>query len=602
LPAEPPRGPDRARRAGLAALTLAILPALAAVWSVPWFVTQDGPAHLYNARILADALGPGESSPLGAFYRIRWEPLPNWAGHLTLLGLVKTLPPAQANRVATSATLVGLAAAVAWLRWRVRGWRGMAMAGPLAALLAMNVAWLLGFTSFLLGACLFPITLGVWWSGRGGFGPRRAAALGGLMVAGYACHPVSLGLTVVGLLVLAAATPAPPGGAARRWGWTLAGLAPLGLLGLIYRGLMSRGGGGFEPTWGHLADPRSFASWVRQAGWADPVSLASKLLVPFVEGPGLAHALLAPALWLAAALATWIGAALLPGGGPPGAGERRGWWLLAALLVAGGLACPDTLGPSHGNYLPQRVVLLGLVALVPALDVDGSRRSGRIGGAALAVALAVQSAFVWEYARTADRVAGVFERAGPHVGAGRRVATLLIGVRGRFRANPLLHADNLLGVEGRNVLWSNYETRHYYFPVQFRPGLCRPDAGELEAIALMDDPRDAPRRADRWRRLVAAYADAIDVLVVWGSDPGLDAIDAGRFEAVHRDGPLRVLRRRERRLPTAAGVTTIQGIRPSVLSSRKDQPCNPATPPSTAPPSAAPAVTRTPMGNPPARR
>ena len=559
MPSDPNPGPDRARRLGLCAFTLAILPALAAVWAVPWFVTQDGPAHLYNSLILADSLSPGEASPLGEFYRVRWEPLPNWAGHLTLLGLVEVLPPALANRVATSAMLVGLAAAVAWLRWRVRGWRGMATAGPLAALLALNVAWLLGFTSFLLGACLFPITLGVWWAGRAGFGPLRAAGLAGLMVAGYACHPVSLGLTVVGLLVLAAATP---GATARRWGWTLAGMAPLAVLGLIYRGLMSRGGGGFAPVWGHLARPLSPASWMAQAGWADPISLASKVVAPFVDGPRPVFALLAPALWLIAALAAWIGGPLLDRGRPPSARERRGWWLLAALLIAGGLACPDTLAPSHGNYLPQRVLLLGLVALVPALDLDASRLPGRVGGIALAVALAVQSAFVWEYARTADRVAGTFERAGPHVGAGRRVATLLIGVRGRFRANPVLHADNLLGVAGRNILWSNYETRHYYFPVQFRPGLRRPDAGELEAIALMDDPRDAPRRADRWRRLLDAYADAIDVLVVWGSDPDLDAIDAARFEAVHREGPLRVLRRRDRELPTPAGTTTIHSTRP----------------------------------------
>ena len=42
------------------------------------------------------------------------------------------------------------------------------MLGPclLAALLSANFLWLMGFTSFLLGSCLFPITLGIWWTGR----------------------------------------------------------------------------------------------------------------------------------------------------------------------------------------------------------------------------------------------------------------------------------------------------------------------------------------------------------------------------------------------------------------------------------------------------
>jgi len=44
----------------------------------------------------------------------------------------------------------------------------------------------------------------------------------------------------------------------------------------------------------------------------------------------------------------------------------------------------------------------------------------------------------------------------------------------RFRSNPLLHADNLLGIGTGNIIWNNYETRYYYFPVQFRPEVARP--------------------------------------------------------------------------------------------------------------------------------
>jgi hypothetical protein len=108
----------------------------------------------------------------------------------------------------------------------------------------------------------------------------------------------------------------------------------------------------------------------------------------------------------------------------------------------------------------------------------------------------------------------------------------------------LLHADCLLGVGTGNVIWGNYETRHYYFPIQFRPGLDRPDAGVLEAIALEDDPRDAATRAAQWEALLARYHAAIDVLVVWGSDPRLDAIHAHWFRRVADDGELQILRRR----------------------------------------------------------
>ena len=61
----------------------------------------------------------------------------------------------------------------------------------------------------------------------------------------------------------------------------------------------------------------------------------------------------------------------------PERGGRQGWLVLAALLLVGGIFGPDSFGPVHGEFLPQRVVLLGFVALVPIFDVDRSRWSGR---------------------------------------------------------------------------------------------------------------------------------------------------------------------------------------------------------------------------------
>src|SRR5262249_56109534 len=81
-----------------------------------------------------------------------------------------------------------------------------------ATLLAMNVTWLLGFTGFTLGACLFPITLGFWWPRRDRLGAVGVAGLWVLLILGYFCHLVSLGLTVLGLAVLALATPWPETG------------------------------------------------------------------------------------------------------------------------------------------------------------------------------------------------------------------------------------------------------------------------------------------------------------------------------------------------------------------------------------------------------
>jgi len=535
-PARPPEGPltptppDAAPhpRRALFALALALAPALAAVWTHPGFVTQDGPAHLYNAHVLLHASDP----PFRRAFSVRREPLPNWAGHATLMALAAAFPPRTADRLMTTLTLAGLASATLWLRRRVSGERGDRLASVLSAVLAMNVAWLLGFSGFLLGACLFPVTLGVWWAGRdAGFSARRAGALAGLTALGYFCHLVSLGLTAFGLVVLELFTPGRSRGA--RAAATGLGLLPLLPLGAVYLALMRRGGG-IAPEWKQLRDPFSPRAWFAQLAWVDPVSLARKDALPLWDGAASPwFGLAAPVLWVAAGLTLAV-LATRP------ARETRGWSVLAAALLVGGAAGPDTLGPSHGDYLQQRVVLLGLVALVPVLRLETTGRLGRAAAFALTGALAVQSAFVWDYARVSERTAGAVLRAAGAVGTDRRVASLLIGIKTRFRANPLLHADCALGVGTGNVIWGNYETRFYYFPVRFRPGFDGPDPAELEAIALSDAPAQAADRARRWASLLDRHRSAIDALVVWGTDPALDALNARSFRVVYDASGVRV--------------------------------------------------------------
>ncbi|HEV3167452.1 MAG TPA: hypothetical protein VGZ22_25815 [Isosphaeraceae bacterium] len=529
------------RRLGLTVFVLATLPSLAAIWLVPWFVTQDGPAHVYNAHIILESLRP--SSPFRDVYEVRWEPLPNWAGHLLTMALMEVLPARAADRAVISITLVGFAMAIAWLRWRVAGWRGMPLTAALSVLLALNMAWLFGFTSFLLGACLFALTLGLWWAGRERAGPLRAMGIAGLLVVGYFCHLVSLGLTAVGLVVLAATTPGP--GRGRRWGLTLVSLAPLVGLAFLYRGIM-KAGGPMSPEWGMLKDARSWLSWKAQLGWVDPLSLASKVILPFSDMRASWCGLLAPIVWFSLALLAFVAATVL---GPSGredprriAHDRRGWALLAALLLVGGVIGPDTIGPGHGNYLPQRVFLLGLVAAVPYLNLDARRGLVKLGGLALAFALLMQSAFVWGYALYSDRVAGAFMEAKPFVGRGQRVGTLLVDIGAGYRSNPLLHIDSMLGVGTGNLIWSNYETTHYYFPVQLRDATRTPPAAEFEAVAILAGPENRDERNERWRRLLEENHDQIDALVVWGSDPDLDALNARWFETRVQLNNVRVLR------------------------------------------------------------
>jgi hypothetical protein len=530
--------PTRGNRAKSAVawlvLVAALSPTLAAVWSVPWFVTQDGSAHLYNARIIRASFGT--DSPFQDVYEVRWELLPNWAGHLAVAGLLEITSTKTANRFMMACTLVSVAAAALWWRMKVAGPAGSAPFALLSALLAINIAWMYGFWSFLLGTALFSATLAVWWNGREHFSPRRAAWIAVLLIAGYFCHFVSLGLTLGGLATLAVFEPATNSRRRRLWGWTAASMIPVLPLILTYQRLM-RGHGRIMPTWVELDDPLSLASWRGHFGWIEPISLFGKTAAPFLEQTHPLFAGLSPLLWLLIALAALLvgvartNRALLRG--------RLGLFMLAGGLMASGLFGPDSLGANHGNYLAMRLVLLGLIATVPAWPY-----ACRTATVALTVAVALQSAFVWDAAIRSNRAIEPIVAARSALGPGDRVGTLLIDSRSPTRSSPLLHADCLLGAETGAIVWANYESAYYYFPVQIRSGIAHPPILEFEEISRMDAPSEAVDRAKRWRRLLVSHLDEIDGVMVWATDPELARYGFRSFETTYRNGPVRVLRRR----------------------------------------------------------
>ncbi len=550
--------------AGFLTLAVGLAPALAAIWLIPWFVTQDGPAHVYNAQIIAESFDP--NAPSRAIYTISWKPIPNWVGHIILTGLVSWLPAWVADRIMTSATLVGLAAAVFWLRTRVAGRQGIGLAALFSALLAMNVTWLLGFTSFLLGSCLFPIGLGIWWKGRYRLSIVRIAVLSVLLCFGFFCHLVSLGLLAVGLVVLSLVGPVPPSSArslkfrVSRLARTSLSFIPL-LVPVYFYLQAARHSGPIWPVWDGIYHP-----WERLA-WVDPITLAIKDGLPFTSLRSRAFIVFAPALWLAVGVVLWWygritaesraaarntafnPAAQEANAVAEGCDDRQGWLTLAALFVIGGIVGPNSFGATHGEFLPQRVLLLGFIALLPVFDADGSRWPGRAVVAAILVAVGLQSAIVCDYAFYSNRTAGQIIGAGELVGRGQRIVTLLVKSRGRFRANPLLHAEDWLGVNTGNVVWNNYETRHYYFPVQFKPALNRPLPGDLESVSIHDDPaQDNPEqrksRLAEWEKILSQHADSIDVILFWKSDEELEAITKRWFDLQERRGDVQVFRKR----------------------------------------------------------
>jgi hypothetical protein len=518
-------------------LLVTLGPALAAVWWGPWFIAQDQAAHVYNARLLNLSLQP--NSPLAKVFQMRWAPLPNWAGHLSLMGLLTFLPERHADRLMTSLTLVGFLGSILWLRWRLAGWTGMPIAVLLAVLLALNVTWIFGFTSFLLGACLFPVTLGLWWTGRERPRLPWALLLAALLLITYFCHLVSVGLSVVAILFLAAI--APTSARMRCLLWTSASIAPLLPLAIVYLRMVP-GGGSWEPKWNPIEDPSLLRAWWSYLGECNPISLARGNRLPFSQGQFPWARGLSPVVWLGLGLGLLLSRSAFHGSCASG-GIRPGTHplvVLAFVLLLSGFLAPncfgkdDTVQSGHGGFLAPRVILVGLVVLVPALRLDASGWRGRLACTCLGIAVAGQVLSVWDYGLVSNRMVGKFMRARAFIHQGERVGAFLLDTSSPFRVNPLISCPALLGVYGNNIVWNNYETKHYYFPVHYRPGFVYPPASAFAAVTSAQV--DPSWMVGCYNQVLEHYHDQIDVLLVWGSELRLNRANAQRYRCVyHRE-------------------------------------------------------------------
>jgi hypothetical protein len=477
---------------GRSLLALAVLMffALVGLWTHPGAVTQDGPAHLYSAEVLR-AAAAGQIHPA---FEIRRQPIPNVLGHLLLALISSVFGPFGADRALLIVTSAGLAAAVVFLRHETRGEAGLLWIAPYAAFISLNRMWLMGFYSFLLGCSLFAVTGALCWRWRLSATPVRLVAISALLLAGYLAHPVTLGATLLALVVIAART-----GRRLLAGTAVAAVPATGLM-LWYLATAS-GHGAIRPEWnlGQAFAPRFF--FIAQSD-SLPFTIMQSPLFGVVAGPTLFAA--------AVVLMAWKGAWR----------EGRPFAIVTGLLLAAALLGPEALGQEHGSFLRQRLLGLAAISVVPLWNFPPRFRIAT--GGLLLAALLMQAAHLAGYSRHADAVVRDLLAREAEVGDQASVLPIIVSGRTPYRASPEEHAGNLLGLKLSRTVWGNYEGEIYYFPVAYRVPLATCPDEQLPLYDGMDLEVLPKRQQWRVRRFVCSAvlnADRLDTLVTRGVPP-----------------------------------------------------------------------------------
>jgi hypothetical protein len=112
-------------------------------------------------------------------------------------------------------------------------------------------------------------------------------------------------------------------------------------------------------------------------------------------------------------------------------GAQRAWIILARCLFIGWAAAPVDLGIEHGGFLHMRILVLPLIALIPALKLDVNRWLVWSGAIVMSTAAIMQSTVIWDVALASNRSARDYIEPTPSVGIGKRIGTLRISMPSR---------------------------------------------------------------------------------------------------------------------------------------------------------------------------
>jgi hypothetical protein len=489
-------------------LVLLLLPVSLILLIFPGSITQDGPAHLASGKIANELLAG--KPVVSSVYQLVAKPLPNWAGQASAMLALRIFPEQVANCLLN---LMGLWLPALGLLWLVQsvdskstceGW-----SKPLwVSLSAMNVVWLFGFTSFLIGLAVGWVMIGLVWRAfdRKSLFLLIIATIGWCLL--FLSHLVAYALAgiIFGVLWVCRFLPTD-----RRMGLKLAATTiPSLLLVVNYRRMTQQSR--LELIWEHLewSRPLSPGNWAKQAGWIDPVSLASKRWVPVLDIETGWAILLQPVFWLVIA-ASLIFVNMLR---ELVLGRKRDRaalffaWLAVSLI---GIFGPDTLGRDQGHYLPQRVCLAAMGMFCLNWPKDVPAMVPKLLGTGWILQVIYCTVFITESSAMAAEIRQI--RAG--LSGGSRVVALIDAAPWPFRANPRLHRDAIVVFAAEDIAsWNLYEAGHAYFPLQFLKHPQGLEPARLEAISLArDENRETDRELEIGKVLESAKTE-VDVIIV----------------------------------------------------------------------------------------
>ena len=183
-----------------AVLAFSLLAAQIAIpWTVPHFVTQDGPSYLYSAMVAKSVLW--HQQPYASLYAINPHLVPSWGSTILFVLIAALAGPSHVEAWAMGVMLcVGFFSLSYAIRSLSPAWMQFT---PLSNFLLQTWFLWIGFYNFYLGMALVPLGIGFYIRRNGRLTVRAAIALGAGLTILFFVHLLAAAILGMVLVMLA---------------------------------------------------------------------------------------------------------------------------------------------------------------------------------------------------------------------------------------------------------------------------------------------------------------------------------------------------------------------------------------------------------------
>lgn len=177
-----------------------IIASLVPIWSTKYFLTWDGPCHLYNAKILSDYIFSDNVACYDEYYRLNRNLFPNWFSHLSLALLLALFPPFFAEKIFLT-TYVVIYPLVFFYLIRVINGKNTFLSFLVFPFIYSN-AFQKGFYNFSLSIIILFVLVLFWLKNKDRFSYPKLFIFSILFLVIYFTHPLGYFYSLIILLPL----------------------------------------------------------------------------------------------------------------------------------------------------------------------------------------------------------------------------------------------------------------------------------------------------------------------------------------------------------------------------------------------------------------